>query len=318
MGFFDSVKKMLGNSTEAAPPPEPVEEETSSDEDEGEQYDLAGFDPDDEEAFFAALQQIESVGTIAGDVSEESRARAFAQYGIRDHLHWQTVKESMYQALTRKHGSFDVAFQRQQNWMTGQSQKWIEGNVAAKAATGELNPVEGISLESWAALNASISQGANFEDLLKGAGIDRARWDRASAEWLARMSRDTTFAISTVYGNAFTAASQGKFSHLAKEAMAARASNSELKSQPPMSIEQYYEVMFDQSYAVAQGKSATDALKAYGLSIVDFCDLSLFMGYHFQRNSVAQIKQHQDAMESAEKKAKAKYPGVTADVDISF
>lgn len=316
MGFFDSVKKMLGNNTEAAPPQPVVEEEETASDDEGEQFDLAGFDPDDEEAFFNAIQQIESEGLLGG--TPQSRAQTMAQYGLRDHLHWQTVKDSMFQALSRKHGSWEVALQRQQNWLSGQSQKMMDGRVAAKAATGEMNPVEGISLEQWAAINAAIIGGANFDDLLKGAGIDRARWDRARTEWEARMSRDTTFAISQVYGNAFTAASQGKYSQLAKEAAAAKAANSELKSAPPMSIEQYFDAMYDQTYAAAMGKSPTDALKAHGLTLVDFIDLSSFMGYYMTRNSVAQIERYNAAMDQAEKKAKAKYPGVTADVDISF
>src|SRR5262245_54328087 len=197
MGLFDSVKKMLGNSTEAQAAPEVDEDDDESSDagdDEGEAYDLAGFDPDDEEAFFDAIQQIESGGPLGG--TDQSRAQTMARYGLRDHLHWQTVRDSVFTAIARKHGSWDVAIQRQQNYLTGQSQKMTDGNVAAMRASGGMEPVEGVTLEAWAAINAAISGGANFDDLLRGAGIDRARWDRASAEWLARMSRDTTFAIS--------------------------------------------------------------------------------------------------------------------------
>jgi hypothetical protein len=316
MGLFDSVKKMFSSAPAPAVEVE-VEEEVSADDDSGEEpFDLAGFDPDDEEAFFNAVLHMESEGLMGG--TDESRAKIMAQFGIRDRSHWQDVKASMYQALSQKHGSFEAAYQREMNWRQGQTNNMMAGNVSAKAASGELNPVEGISLESWAAINAAIVGGANFDDLLKGAGIDKVRWDKARSEWEARMSRDTTFAIATVYGNAFTAASQGKYSNLAREANAARLANIDLTSPLPITLDQYFEAMYEQSYAAAQGKNAAEALKQLGLTMVDFVDLSSFMGYHFERNALTKHKEWTDAMNRAEAKVKNKYPGVQADVDIAF
>jgi hypothetical protein len=194
----------------------------------------------------------------------------------------------------------------------------MSGQVAKQAAAGGFEPVEGVSLEAWAAINASIVSGANHEDLLKGAGIDKARWDRVSAEWNARMARDTTFAITTVYGNAFQAASQGKFNAYAKEAAAARAANRELVMEPPMSYEQYYEIMYEQAYAAKQGKDPVAALKGCGLTIVDWTDLSTFMGYHFHRTGVREWTKYEEIFKRVEAKFAAKYPGVKADVDIKF
>ena len=44
----------------------------------------------------------------------------------------------------------------------------------------------------WITYQQFAKQGASLDDLLKGAGVDRARWDRAKGEWEARMARDTT------------------------------------------------------------------------------------------------------------------------------
>jgi hypothetical protein len=322
MGLFDSVKKMLGNSgVQQQIVPDVVEVESDNDDgdtddDGGGEYDIAGFDPDDEIAFFDALSAIESEGP--GGSNEQKRAKTMARYGLRDHLHWQDVRDAMYHTLARKFGSFDAVMQAQLNHQSGQGMNQVAASIAAKQASGDLAPVFGISLESWAAINAAISGGANFDDLLKGAGIDRARWDKASAEWMARMSRDTTFAVSTVYGNAFQAASTGRFGNLSREATAARMANVELTSPLPMTIDQYFEVMMDQTYAAAAGKSATDALKSHGLTLVDFCDLSSFMGYYMDRTNVGNHERYYASMMNAEAKAKAKYPGTTADVDISF
>ena len=132
------------------------------------------------------------------------------------------------------------------------------------------------------------------------------------------MARDTTFAITTVYGNAFQAASKGKYGDYAREAAAARAANRDLAMAPPMTYEQYYEVMYEQGYAAKQGKDPVAALKSCGLTIVDWTDLSTFMGYHFYRTSQLHHKEYEAIHKRVEAKFAVKYPGVKADVDIAF
>lgn len=331
MGLFDKIKNKVNEITQQPPPtaqpkapppvPEPQEEEeemSAADEDDGdgESFDMAGFDPDDEESFFNAVLHMESEGEYGG--TDESRAQIMQQFGIRDRSHWQTVKESVYSALIQKYGSMDVVGQRESNWRMGQMQNRMQANIASKAASGEMNPVEGVSLDAWAASNAAIVQGANLDDLLKGAGIDRARWDRVNAEWNARMSRDTSFAITTAYGAAFQNASKGKYAAYAKEANTARVENRDLKMDLPVTHEQYWEIMYEQSYAAKQGQDPVAALKKMGLSIVDWVDLSSFMGYHFERTHSLKHKEYEEIHKRVAAKFEAKYPGVKPDVDIQF
>jgi hypothetical protein len=259
---------------------------------------------------------MESEGQFGG--TDASRAEIMTQYRIRDRSHWQTVKDSCYAQLAQKYGSYNEVSQQELNWRQGEMQKHMTGQVANMQKGGGFEPVEGVSLEAWAAINAAIVSGGNAEDLTKGAGIDKARWDRVSAEWNARMARDTTFAITTVYGNAFQAASQGKYNAYAKEAMAARAANRDVTMEPPVSYEQYYEYMYEQAYAAKQGKDPVEALKSCGLTIVDWTDLSSFMGYIFTRDAGRNWAKYQDIHKRVEAKYAAKYPGVKADVDISF
>ncbi len=327
MGLFDKLKKTIASAKDQmtaqpapAPQAEPEVELEADDEDQGgghgSQLDLAGFDPDDEDAFFNAVLHMESEGQFGG--TDESRAEIMARYQIRDRSHWQDVKASVYHVLIQRHGSMEEVGQREMNWRSGQMQRHMQGQVAKAAAGGGFAPVEGVALEAWAAINAAIVSGASHEDLLKGAGIDPARWDRVSAEWNARMARDTTFAITTIYGNAFQAASQGKFGNYAREAAAARAANRELALEPPISYEQYYEIMYEQAYAAKQGQDPVAALKASGLTIVDWTDLGTFMGYHFHRTGVRNWQTYQDIHKRVEARMAAKYPGVQADVDIAF
>lgn len=312
MGFFDSIKKAVGGAAPAAQPatqPTPSAAAPPVDEHNHRALDVAGFDPDGDEAgFFNAVLHMESEGETGG--TDASRAEIMGKCGIRDRSHWRNVKQSIYHLLAHKHGSMEQAMQIEMNWRMGETQRRMEGAVKAKAASGEMAPVQGITLEAWAAFNAAIVSGASLDDILKGAGVDKASWDTASAEWNARMARDTTFAIATTYGNAFQAASQGKYAALAKEANAARAANRELGLPPPMSMEDYYVVMLEQSYAAKQGKDPTQALKSMGLTIVDWTDLSSYMGYHFHRTGVLKHDEYAEAMRRAEEKVKAKYPGV--------
>jgi hypothetical protein len=331
MGFFDKIKKGVTDAKNsfqpqqqqaaptAQPEPEPQYEEPQDDSsDEPEQaFDVAGFDVmRDEEAFFNAVLHMESEGMYGG--TDESRAEIRARFGIGEHDHWMIVKESNYALLARKYGSYDEVGQREINWRSGQMQKAAMGNQAAMAAKGGFDPVEGVTLEAWAAINASIIGGANWEDLLKGAGIDKARWDRVSAEWNARMARDTTFAITTVYGNAFQAASKGKYGDYAREANAARATNRELGMPLPMTLEQYWEILYEQDYGSKQGRDPIETLKGVGLTVVDWTDLSTFMGYYMNRTLVRDHKAFETMHDAVKARFAAKYPGVKCDVDIAF
>lgn len=331
--LIDFVMKLLGLKKEPAlaaaglaspsfsgapePAPAPHEEEAP----EVPAFDLAGFDPRaDEDGFWETMLYMESEGMIAPNVTigEEDRERAMRKYGIRDQEHWHTVKASVYARLVALHGGEDVVNQRMMNHRAGMTQKLMSQATAKAAASGELNPVEGIALEQWAAMNAAIAQGANLDDMLKGQGIDKPRWDRARSEWEARMARDTSFVITQVYGSAFQNASKGKFAEHAKEASAARVANRDLAMDPPMSLEAYWTILYEQAYGAKQGKDPAEVLKSCGLSVVDWCDLSSFMGYFIQRTYMLNTQSYQDTMKAVEAKFAAKYPGVKADVDIQF
>ncbi|MFT3691950.1 MAG: hypothetical protein QM831_02330 [Kofleriaceae bacterium] len=308
-GFVPAQQQQASSVSVQAPPPveipEIVDDEPEADE---EQFDLAGFDPDDEEVFFNAVLHMESDGQYGG--TDQSRAEICARHGIRDRSHWHTVKESMYAVLARKYGSYEEVGQREINWRTAQMTQHMNNQVSAMQSKGGFTPVEGIGLEQWAAINAAIVGGQTPEDLLRGAGIKDDQWKRASDEWNARMAKDTTFAIAQVYGQAFQAASQGKYGAYAREATAARQENRELNLAPPFPYEQYYEIMLEQKAAGIQGKDPVASLKAFDLSITDWTDLGTFYGYFFGRNAVREQDRYQAIHKSIDAKMAAKYPGV--------
>ncbi|HEX4451314.1 MAG TPA: hypothetical protein VH143_10615 [Kofleriaceae bacterium] len=307
MGLFDKVKQMAEGFVPAhqqsavqppQPPPPPQREEP----------DVAGFDPNDEAAFFNAVLHMESEGQYGG--TDQSRAEICARYGIRDRGHWRAVKASVYAVLAAKYGSYDEVGQREINWRSAQMTQQMTNQVATMQAAGGFAPVEGIGLEQWAAINAAIIGGRSPEDLLNGAGIAEPRWKRASDEWNARMAKDTTFAIAQVYGKAFQAASTGAYGAYAREATAARAENRELALEPPMPYERYYEIMLEQKAAGITGGDPVAALAACGLTITDWTDLGTYYGYFFARNAVRDHAKYQAIHANVDAEMAAKYPGV--------
>ena len=88
MGLFDKMKKIAETVAPAkqqsavqpqhvaAPAPAPEPEEVDEDDDEPA-FDVAGFDPDDEESFFHAVLHMESEGQFGG--TDESRAEICAR-----------------------------------------------------------------------------------------------------------------------------------------------------------------------------------------------------------------------------------------------
>lgn len=283
--------------------------------------DLAGFDlVHDEDGFFEAELVMDSEGIIAPGVAvdEAWRARIMARYGLRDRTHWQVVQESCHEVLVEKHGSFEVVHQRMWNLREMLSERAVQASEQRLRSQGAFDAVRGIGLEQWAALNAAISSGVNVDDLLKGAYIDRARWDEASAEWMARMERDQTFAITRCYGEAFQNVSKGKYAAHAKDANEARRAGRDPSMPPPVDFETYLRIGHEQAVYQAQGKSAVELLAEKGMTIAEWCDLGTFMAYHLSRTWAANAVAYEDTIKRIEREYYGKVPGVTPDLDIAF
>jgi len=176
--------------------------------------------------------------------------------------------------------------------MSGIAREKILANKATSmsGAGGALEPVEGITCEQWAHINAALANGggAGFEGLLAKAGMDRPKWDRVNAEWLARMSTDTSMAIATVYGAAFSGGSgQGQFAKWADHA--AKVGVGGDLSDEPIPFERYCEIEAAMGCASDRGEDVNGVLAQFGMNAVDWGALGAFwskkmqqdaMGYH--------------------------------------
>lgn len=160
---------------------------------------------------------------------------------------------------------------------------------ALSGAGGALEPVEGISCQAWAQINAALASGggANMDTLLANGGMDRPKWDRVNAEWLARMTTDSTMAIANVYGAAFSGAGPGKFSGHA--AHAANVGVGGDLGDEPMPFDRYCEIEAAMGCASDRGEDVNQLLASFGLNAVEWGQLGMFwskkmqqdaMGYH--------------------------------------
>lgn len=170
---------------------------------------------------------------------------------------------------------------------------------AAQVPGGLLEPVEGVSCEQWAQLNAQVAQGGDLDQLIAQVGMDRAKWDRVSGEWNARMSSDTSMTVTSIYGAAFTAGA-GQFAGHAATA-AQEGVLGDLGSEP-MPFEKMIEIECAVAAASERGEDVMQVFTQFGINAADFGAIGMYwskkiqqdaMGYHQKRT---ELEAHYRAM----------------------
>jgi len=135
----------------------------------------------------------------------------------------------------------------------------------AMTGAGELlEPVEGVTCQTWATINAGIASGKALESLLTEHSLDNALWEKVNTEWMDRMTKDTSHRISQVYGDAFNASATGNMG--GKEDINAC----------DLPFEKYMEI------SVALDKHHQDpqaVLDLFGMNPVDWSNASAFWGH---------------------------------------
>lgn len=127
-----------------------------------------------------------------------------------------------------------------------------------------LEPVEGITVELWAKAQAKMASGGTLQDAYDICGVDAAKWDRVSAEWLARMSNDTEFKIMPIYSAAFTSGASGN--------LGAGTDTNE----NTISFEKMVEAMAAQDVLGKQGRDAQSVLADFGMTVTDYSNVSSY------------------------------------------
>ncbi len=266
---------------------------------DGDTYPMpAGFAGLSCEDWFYRLEQIrdqlmhadsanlQPVRNADGDLLDPEEV-VLLQCGFASGRHWEAFRSwgVMAWAQTLRANPTDLEFR-----MGGMARERImaEKGAAMSGPGGALSPVEGVSLEQWAALQAALASGKDISGLLAQAGIDRAKWDRVSAEWMARMSTDTTMAIATAYGNAFAGAAQGQFGGHAAQAAAAGVGGN--VGAEPIPFERFVQIQEAMGAAANRGEDATAVLAEFGLSPMDWGNVGMYWNKRMQQEAT---KYHQ-------------------------
>jgi hypothetical protein len=221
------------------------------------------------------------------DPEEVLLIRAF---GFRDGRHWEAFRAWGVSAWAAQVGQdpTDLEFR-----LGGIARERIMREKGA-AMTGQagggggLDPVEGVTMEQWAHVQASVAGGGDIDQLIAQAGMDRPRWDRVSAVWMQRMTTDTSGAIATAYGNAFAGASQGQYGAQAAHA-AAVGVGGDLGGEP-IPFERFVEINEAMGAASNRGHDPGAVLAHFGMSPLDWSNAGMFWNKRMQQEA---MKYHQ-------------------------
>jgi hypothetical protein len=151
----------------------------------------------------------------------------------------------------------------------------------------------GVALEDWARAQAAITSGATLEQILPAMGIDAATWQAVSAEWNARMSRDTTVTIATVYGQAFAGAGAGQFGAAGQATAAAmNPGGSTSGSDAPVPFEKWIEITVAQGAGSQNGQDPAAVLAQFGITPADWGMIGGWWGQHFNAHAMEMMEEY--------------------------
>jgi hypothetical protein len=206
----------------------------------------------------AAIAAIDAAGKNAGPLLK--------QHGFRDLGHFGYFKARVGKAKAKAWVQHNALLKQAYAALDERFEKNKE------ALSGELAPFKGVSLEDWAGANAQLAQAKPLAHILKVLKLEQPAWDEINAEWMARMSRDTTATVATVYGQAFTGAGQGKFAAASKAVSASMKAGhgNDVKSDEPISFEDWIKIQAHMNAALAQGIDPNALLKKYDLNAADW------------------------------------------------
>lgn len=216
----------------------------------------------------------------AQEKGDKAHLAAIKKHGLRNLNHLRRVRETFM-----RHYAKDPEFT---NAALVARQEETREKMRAAVQPGMLDPVEGVSLQTWAAINAQrlSLQPADFVKLLAKHKLDEVRFAKADETWQARMSDqsnpDAAMAIATEYGKAFAGAGAGQFGASAQAASGSLGINDKVagknvKGAEPMSFERYVEVMTAQSCWAEQGKDVNQMLsRVFKMNAVDWSNASAY------------------------------------------
>ncbi len=263
-------------------------------------------------------QEYEKVKDILKEIqNSENFETAARKYGFKNNEQF-SIKDHVDSASVKLKESESKAYDESDNLLKEQKAKLdaqMDAHIEAATEGGLLDPIKGIDMETWAAANAKIAGGMGLEEVLKVVGTEKPIWDEVSAEWNARMSQDTTFAISKVYGDAFMNSNIGKFANAAtnQDSEPSVSNNNNALQGVLEDFDLYIKIMCHQNMGATQGKDAASILQEYGLTVTDWSSVGAHWAPKMATDTRLAVK-----MGELMEKYNTEFASVKAGDDIDF
>jgi hypothetical protein len=230
-----------------------------------------------------------------GDPLDPEEVVLIKEFGFRTGGHFEAFKNwsaySWAQHLGEDPGNLMIRMSTKSREII-MNEKMAAMRTPGGGGGGALDPVEGVSLETWAAVQAAIASGGNAQALCAQAGIDDARWQRVSAEWNNRMSTDTTATVATAYGNAFASAGTGQFGGAAAAAVQSGPGGD--PGAEPVSFERFIQVQEAMGAATQRGEDPNATLAQFGMTAADFGNLGAYWNKKMQSDAMTYHQQYSE------------------------
>jgi hypothetical protein len=194
------------------------------------------------------------------------------ELGYKSVGEYYRVMHTLYKYKATPHGpnvgDCVVDSQEYQSAMLKATRRWQDSKQAAvlNANPEMMAPVDGVTVEMYAKIAASIAQQISQPDLMKllaSMNLDLAHWDKANKVWTDRMSKDTTGSIATVYGKAFMNQGQGQFGAASQASAATNWDGSAAAGAEPIPFEKCCEIQGAMSAWSKSGKDVNALLKKH-------------------------------------------------------
>jgi hypothetical protein len=246
---------------------------------------------------------------------------ALRKYGLRNRNHWKRVQHCFLRHYAKDPDFTNAALQARQE---GTREK-MRGAVKP----GMLDPIEGVSLQTYAGLAAQqlSAQGAAWVKLLAKHKLDEAKFGRVAEGWQARMADQSdpmaAAAIATEYGKAFAGAGVGQYGASAAQASSSLGINDKVAGRNAkggggsMTFERYVEVMTAQSCWAQQGKDVNQLLKkVFNLTAVDWSNASAYWSQKMSTDIKLMTEQFPVLQAKYTEKYMAGHEDPDADLDV--
>jgi len=259
--------------------------------------------------------------TIEEAQGEGNVPQVFTGYGYRNQEEWAHVMCTFFRYHFGRGGQVavdDVEVNMgdptwtQAGYNARMKMQMMKQQAAAQANPQLLAPVEGVTVEQWAAASAQIAALASnptaMAQALARLGMDKPKYDRVGAVFMQRMQGDTTGAISSIYGKAFSEA-QGMAGGYGVGTVDGSAQK---LGQEPVSMEKYAEINGAMDAWARQGADVNANLQSvFGLTPAELSKLGAYWSTKFAAN-VQLMQTYGDLLE----KYSQKYSGPDLDDDL--